>query len=304
MSEAALGPIEIVVGFTPGGASDRVARAIAPAMTTALGQPVTVSNRPGAAGIPAARFVARARPDGSTLLLGNNSLLAANPILFSDIGYDPLVDFAPISLIGLQPSVLVVCPRLAAPDLDTLVALARAKPGALATAVSGHGSAAHLAAQLFKVRAGVQLRENSYDGAAPALNDLAAGVVDMMFATASSVLQLIESRAVRPLAVTGIRRSARLPDVATMSELGFGGFDVTSWHGLAAPAGTDAAVVERLHRAVVEALRDKGVQATLTGLAIDAVGSSPSEFAAHIAAEIPQWARILSASRTSQRSAG
>jgi tripartite-type tricarboxylate transporter receptor subunit TctC len=271
-------------------------------MAQAVGQPIIVTNRSGAAGNPAARFVAHAPPDGETLLLGNNGLLAANPLLFADIGYDPLVDFAPISLIGLQPSVLVVSPMLGADNLEALIALARA--GALATAVSGQGSAAHLAAELFKARTGTGLREASYDGAAPALKDLAVGAVDMMFATASSVLDHIRAGTVRALAVTSARRSPRLPDVATMAELGIDGFDVTSWHGLVAPAGTDATIVARLHRAIVEALRDEGVQKTFAALAIDAAGNSPSEFRAHIAAEIPQWARLMRESGTSQRRAG
>ena len=289
-------PIELVVGFTPGGASDRLARAVAPAMSNALGQSLTITNRPGHAGNPAARYVAAADPDGYTLLLGNNSLLAANPVLFPEVGYEPRTDFAPVTLIGLQPSILVVSPSLPATELDELIGLARDRPGELAIAVSGYGSAAHLAAELLKSHARLELREVSYDGAAPALENLAVGNVDMMFATASSVLDHIEAGLVRPLAVTSAQRAALLPDLRTMGELGFAGFEAASWHGIVTPAGTPAPVIQRLHLAAVSALHDPAVRHTLQRLALEVVGASPAEFAAHIENETPKWAAIVTAS--------
>ncbi len=299
MTSHAASPIEVVVGFPPNGASDRVAQAVLPAMAAALGRSMTVVNRAGEEGNPAARFVAAAPADGCTLLLGNNGLLAANPLLFPDIGYDPLTDFSPIGLLGLQPSVLVVGPSLSVRGFAELVAIAESSPDRLAMAVSGYGSAAHLAGELFRSRTRVSLREAGYDGAKAALDDLASGKVDFMFATASSVLGRISADEVRPLAVTTAKRTAVLPKVPTLDEVGLTGFDVASWHGLAAPAGTPRAIVNSINRAASQALGDDGVRAALEALAIDVAGGTPEDFAAHIAAEIPKWAELVRASGAS-----
>jgi tripartite-type tricarboxylate transporter receptor subunit TctC len=287
------GAVEIVVGFTPAGASDRVARAIAPALGDVLGRSVMVANIPGEAGNRAARFVAACEPDGHTLLVGNNGILAANPLLFTDAGYETERDFVPVCLIGVQPSILVVSPGLGVRSLADLFARAASAPQPLVMAVSGHGSAAHLAGELFKARSGVALQEKPFDGAGPALSELSRGGCDLMFATASSVLGHISAGRVTPLAVTSARRMLQLPDIPTMPDQGMPGFEVASWHGLSAPAATPRPMVDVLEDGVRRALRTDAVRTALEALAIDIVGGSSGEFAAHIAAEIPKWAELV-----------
>jgi tripartite-type tricarboxylate transporter receptor subunit TctC len=289
-------PVTIVVGFPPGGASDIMARIIADKLGSLLGQPFIVDNRPGAGGNIAGEFVAHAAPDGYTLLLGNNAILATNVNLYSKIGFDPQKDFAPISLIGTQANVLVVNLNVPAHSLADLIVLAKANPGKLNFASSGYGLAAHLAGELFKSQAHIDIVHVPYKGSAPALQDVIAGQDQMMFATASGVMGFLANGQVRPLAVTTLRRTAALPDIPTMDEAGLPGFEATTWHGLVAPAGTPHDIVATLHRAVVETLKDESVQQKLAALGIDPVGSTPDEFSAYIAAEIPKWAAIIKAS--------
>jgi tripartite-type tricarboxylate transporter receptor subunit TctC len=289
-------PVTIVVGFPPGGASDIMARIIADKLGSLLGQPFIVDNRPGAGGNVAGEFVAHAAPDGYTLLLGNNAILATNVNLYAKIGFDPVKDFAPISLVGTQANVLVVNLNVQAHSLADLIVLAKANPGKLNFASSGYGLAAHLAGELFKAQAQIDIVHVPYKGSAPALQDVIAGQDQMMFATASGVMGFLANGQVRALAVTTLKRTAILPDIPTMDEAGLPGFEATTWHGLVAPAGTPHDIVETLHRAVVEALKDASVQQKLAALGIDIAGSTPDEFAAYIAAEIPKWAAIIKAS--------
>ena len=289
-------PVTLVVGFTPGGPSDVLARIVAKKLGELLGQPFVVDNRPGAGGNVAGEVVAHAAPDGYTLLMGNNSILATNASLYKKIDFDPAKDFAPISLIGTQANILVVNPKVRANTMAELIALASAEPGKLNFASSGYGAAAHLAGELFKAEAHVDIVHVPYKGAAPALQDLIAGQDQMMFATAASVIGFIKSGLLRPLAVTTLRRTAILPDVATVDELGIKGFEATTWHGLVAPAGTPPVVVEKLHRATVAALGDAEVRHALAELGVDIVGGTPEEFSAYIKAEIPKWAAVIKAS--------
>ena len=289
-------PVTIVVGFPPGGASDIMARIVADKLGSLLGQPFIVDNRPGAGGNVAGEFVAHAAPDGYTLLLGNNAILATNVNLYAKIGFDPVKDFAPISLVGTQANVLVVNLNVQAHSLADLIVLAKANPGKLNFASSGYGLAAHLAGELFKAQAQIDIVHVPYKGSAPALQDVIAGQDQMMFATASGVMGFLANGQVRALAVTTLKRTAILPDIPTMDEAGLPGFEATTWHGLVAPAGTPHDIVETLHRAVVEALKDASVQQKLAALGIDIAGSTPDEFAAYIAAEIPKWAAIIKAS--------
>ena len=231
-------PVSLIVAFTPGGPSDVLARILGKKLEQLLGQPFVIENRPGAGGNIAAELAARAAPDGYTLLMGNNSILATNASLYRKIGYDAEKDFAPISLIGSQANILVVNPALPARTMAELIALAKAKPGQLHYASSGYGAAAHLSGELFKAQAQVDIVHVPYKGAAPALQDVIAGHVQMMFATAASVVGHIKDGLVRPLAVTTLTRTAVLPDIPTVAELGIPGFDATTWHGLVAPAGT------------------------------------------------------------------
>jgi tripartite-type tricarboxylate transporter receptor subunit TctC len=289
-------PVTLVVGFTPGGPSDVLARIVAKKLGSLLGQAFVIDNRPGAGGNVAGEVVAHAPPDGYTLLMGNNSILATNASLYKKIDFNPEKDFAPISLIGTQANILVVNPNVPAHSMAELIALAKANPGKLNFASSGYGAAAHLAGELFKAEAHVDIVHVPYKGAAPALQDVIAGHDQMMFATAASVIGFIKNGQVRPLAVTTLKRTAILPDLPTIDELGIRGFDATTWHGLVAPAGTPTDIIETLHHATVEALHDPNVQQSLSRLGVDIVGDSPSEFAAYIKAEIPKWAAVVKAS--------
>jgi len=225
-------PVNLIVAFTPGGPSDVLARILGKKLEQLLGQPFVIENRPGAGGNIAAELAARAAPDGYTLLMGNNSILATNASLYRTMRYDAEKDFAPVSLIGSQANILVVNPALPVRTMAELIALAKAKPGQLDFASSGYGAAAHLSGELFKAQAQVDIVHVAYKGAAPALQDVIAGHVQMMFATAASVVGHVKDGLVRPLAVTTLTRTAVLPDVPTVAELGLAGFDATTWHGL------------------------------------------------------------------------
>src|SRR3984885_8705497 len=288
--------ITVVVGFPPGGASDILARILTDKLSRLLGQPVIVDNRPGAGGNVAGEFVAHAAPDGYTLLIGNNAILATNASLYSNVGFDAVKDFAPVSLIGTQANVLVVNPNVPAHSLAELIALAKANPGKLNFASSGYGLAAHLAGELFKAQAQIDIVHVPYKGSAPALEDVIAGQDQMMFATTSGVMGFLTNGQVRALAVTTLKRTAILPDIPTMDEAGLPGFEATTWHGLVAPAGTPPAVIDTLHRALVEALNDLDVQKKLAALGVDIGPDTPAEFSAYIKAEIPKWAAIIKAS--------
>jgi tripartite-type tricarboxylate transporter receptor subunit TctC len=289
-------PVTIVVGFPPGGASDILARIIADKLGSLLGQPFIVDNRPGAGGNVAGEAVAHAAPDGYTLLLGNNAILATNASLYSKINFDPVKDFAPISLIGTQANVLVVNNDVRAHSLAELIALAKASPGKLNFASSGYGLAAHLAGELFKAQAHIDIVHVPYKGSAPALEDVISGQDQMMFATTSGVMGFLKNGQVRALAVTTLKRTAILPDIPTMDEAGLPGFEATTWHGLVAPAGTLTDIVDTLHRAIVETLKDTGVQQKLAALGVDIAPDSPDEFTAYIKSEIPKWSAIIKAS--------
>ncbi len=289
-------PVTLIVGFTPGGPSDVLARIVGRQLEKILGQTFVIDNRPGGAGNIAAETVAHAAPDGYTLLMGNNGLLATNQSLFKKLNYDAVKDFAPISLIGSQPNILVVNPTFPVTTMAELIAFARANPGKLNYANSGFGAAAHLSAELFKSEAKVDIVGVSYKGAAPALQDLIAGHVQVMFATSASVIGFLKSGTLRPLAVTTLKRFSLMPELPTVAELGLPGFDATTWHGLVAPAGTPNDVIESLNRAMVQALADPDVVRQLHDLGVEVGSSTPEEFAAYIKSEIPKWAAVVKAS--------
>jgi tripartite-type tricarboxylate transporter receptor subunit TctC len=289
-------PVTVVVAFPPGGASDVLARLVGKQLERLLGQPFVIDNRPGAGGNVAAEAVAHGVADGYTLLLGNNAIFATNAALYRKINFDPQADFAPIGLIGSQANILVVNPGLPVASLAELIALAKANPGKLNFASSGHGLAAHLAGELFKTEAGIDIVHVPYKGAMPALQDVIAGHVQMMFATAASVVSQIQEGKVRPLAVTTLKRTALFPQIATMDELGLKGFDATTWHGLVAPAHAPAPAVAALAAALTTALEDAELKGELGRLGVDIIGGSPAEFAAYIKSEIPKWTAIVKAS--------
>jgi len=289
-------PVTLVVAFPPGGPSDVLARIVGKKMEQLLGAPFVIENRPGAGGNIAAEGVARAAPDGYTLLMGNNSILATNESLYKHLNYSPEKDFTPITLVGTQANILVVNPDVPAHSLKELIALAQASPGKINFASSGYGAAAHLAGELFKSEAKIDIVHVPYKGAAPALQDVIAGHDQMMFATAASVVGHIEGGRVRALAVTTLKRTQVLPDVPTVDESGLKGFDASTWHGLVAPVGTPPQVIALLHDAAVKALNDPGVQASLGKLGVDIVGDTPQEFQTYIKSEIPKWTAIVKAS--------
>jgi tripartite-type tricarboxylate transporter receptor subunit TctC len=288
--------VMLVVAFTPGGPSDVLARIVGKKMEEILGVPFIIENRPGAGGNIAADYVAKSAPDGYTLLMGNNSILATNEALYKKITYNPQKDFLPITLVGTQANILVVNNDVKAKTLMELIALCKAQPGKLNFASSGHGAAAHLSGELFKTMAQVDILHVPYKGAAPALQDVIGGREEMMFATAASVVGQIEGGQVRALAVTTLKRTAVLPNIPTMDEAGVKGFDASTWHGLVAPAGTPPDVIKKLHGAAIKALEDPGVKTALAKLGVDIVGGTPEEFAAYIKAEIPKWTAIVKAS--------
>jgi len=288
-------PVTLVVAFTPGGPSDVLSRVVGKQLEKILGVPFVIENRPGGGGNIAAEFVARANPDGYTLLMGNNSILATNGSLYPRLNYDAEKDFAPISMVGSQPNILVVNPSMPIYSLADLISFAKQRPGRLNYGNSGYGAAAHLAAELFKSEAHVEIVGVSYKGAAPALQDLIAGHTQLMFATSASVIGHIKAGILRPIAVTTLQRTALMPELPTVAESGLPGFDATTWHGLVAPTGTPQEAIETLHRATVEALKDPETMKRLADLGVDIAGTSPAEFAAYIKSEIPKWTAVVKA---------
>src|SRR5256712_3958939 len=247
-------PVRFIVGFTPGGPSDILARALGQKLADLRGQQVVIENRPGAGGNIAAELVAKSAPDGATWLLGNNSILATNQSLYRSLGYDPVKDFAPVALVAVQPNILVVNPDVPASSVKELIALAKARPGELNYASSGSGAAAHLAGELFKAMTGVDMVHVPYKGAQPALTDVIAGQAQLMFATSASVIPYIKAGRLRALAVTTARRSAAVPELPTLSEAGVPGFEAITWHRVDVPPPPPPAPGQRPNRAHVDVL--------------------------------------------------
>ncbi|HZQ61724.1 MAG TPA: tripartite tricarboxylate transporter substrate binding protein [Casimicrobiaceae bacterium] len=287
-------PIRLVVPFAPGGGTDILARLLAPKVGEALGQQIVIDNRPGASSIIGTELVARAAPDGYTLLEVDTSF-AVNPSLQPKLPYDSLKDLAPVIHLAAAPVLLVVHPSVPAKTLKELVALAKAKPGSLSYASGGNGASTHLAGELFKMVAGVDIVHVPYKGTGPAIADVVAGQVQMNFAGISSGRAFVESGRLRALAVTGDKRNPAMPDVPTFTEAGFPGVDAgTNW-GLFAPAGTPAPIIARLNAEFNRALRLPDVQSRITDLGYDAVGGTPEQWAAAERAEIEKWAKVVKA---------
>ena len=286
-------PIRFLVGFTPGGPSDILARALGQKLGELWAQQVVIENRPGAGGNIAAEIVAKSAPDGITWLLGNNSILATNQSIYRELGYDPVKDFAPVALVAIQPNILVVNPGLPVSSVKELIALAKASPGKLNYASSGSGAAAHLAGELFKAMAGVDMVHIPYKGAQPALTDVIAGQAQLMFATSASVIPYIRAGRLRALAVTTAKRSATVPDLPTVSEAGVPGFEAITWHGVVVPAATPATIVDQLNRDIVGVLQLPEVRDRFAALGAELAPGTPREFADYIAREIPKWAKVV-----------
>jgi tripartite-type tricarboxylate transporter receptor subunit TctC len=289
-------PIRIVVPFAPGGSPDIVARLIAPGMGEVLGRTVFVENRAGAGGTLAAKQVADADPNGTTLLMTTVSTQAIAPALFPKLPYDPVRDFAPITLVANVPLVLVVNPAIPAADLPAFIAHLKANPGKYDFASSGVGAPLHLAGELFKSMTGTEVTHVPYRGSGPALTDLVAGRVAMFFGDAPSTLSHVQAGTVRALGVGTKARLGVLPDVPTMAEAGLPGFEAYTWNALFAPAGTPPAAVERLNAAATAALARPEVRERLRTLGYEVVGSTPGQLAEHVKAEIAKWGAVVRAS--------
>ncbi len=285
-------PVTIVVPYAPGGNSDSTARVVAQRFSEKLGQAFVVENRPGAAGALAAEFVARSSPDGYTLLMSALSQSVLVPIV-SKTRYDPVKDFAPISLIGTNPFVLAVTKDLPVRTLAEFVAYVRARPAQLAYASGGTGTQNHLAMALFLKQAGLDMIHVGYKGNAPSMTDLIAGHVAAMLSNPSDCIPQAAAEQIRLIAITGPQRSLQIPDVPTIAESGYPSYKIVAWQGLLAPAETPKDVVKRIAMQASDAARDPAFAARLAKIGIDPVGSSPDEFAATIAADIPIWTEAV-----------
>jgi tripartite-type tricarboxylate transporter receptor subunit TctC len=285
-------PVRIVVPYPPGGASDVTARILAQKLSESWPQQMVVDNRPGANGMLALEHVARAAPDGYTLLMANLGPNAINPAVYAKVPYDPVKDFAPITLTTLVPQVLVAGPGFEAKTLRDLLASARASPGRINYGNGGNGSANHLGVELMAALAGVKLTGIPYKGDAQAMTDTIAGLVGVTLPTVVAASPHIKSGKLRALAVSTKTRVAALPDVPTMEEAGVPGYESFSWGGVMAPAGTPVPIVNRLHGELVRVLKLADVQERLAGLGATVVASGPGEFAAFLQAELAKWDRV------------
>ncbi|MBS7703619.1 Bug family tripartite tricarboxylate transporter substrate binding protein [Chelatococcus asaccharovorans] len=285
------GPIRFIVPFNAGGGTDVVARVVAEEMSKSLGQPVLVDNRPGAQGIAGTKAGAMASPDGQTITFVLQATLALNPSLYKATNYDPAKDFVPISQLSTSPYVVAVNPKLGVKTIQELIAKAKATPGSINYA-SG-AAASHLASLLFQKTVGIAMTHIPYSGSGQALTDLLSGRVGVMLSSPVSVLPHIKSGSLIPLAVTGPERIPSLPDVPTVAELGYPDFDVSGWYGIAAPKGTDPAIVAKLNAAVVAALQQDSVRASLEKSGVDGRSSTPEEFRKLIDTEIKRWTALI-----------
>lgn len=288
-------PIRVVVPFPAGGGTDIVARLVTQKLGATMGANFVIDNRAGAGGTIGTDIAAKSAPDGYTLVMVSGSH-AINPSLYKKLPYDTARDFAPISMLVSGPGLLVVHPSVPAKTVKDLIALARSRPGELNYASAGSGTPPHLAAELFKTMARVDIVHVPYKGNTLAFVDLLSGQVSLSFPTIPSALPHVKSGKLRVLAVTSAQRSKTVPDVATVAESGLPGYEASSWYGVLAPAGTADMLVERLHKEIVKALRDPGVRDRLLAQGLDPVGNSPAEFAATITSEIGKWAKVVQAS--------
>lgn len=285
-------PVTIVVPFSPGGATDIMSRTLAERLGKRLGQPVIVENKPGAGTMIASEHVARSTPDGHTVLLAASSLGIA-PSLYSKVNYDPVKDFAPISLVASVVHVLEVHPSVPARNVAELVAWLKAHPAKANYGSVGAGTSTHLEAELFNTLAGVKMEHIPYKGSAPALMDMVAGNLQVMFDAWASSGPFVKDGKVRLLAVTTAQRSKLLPDVPTVAESGLPGYEAMPWLGFVAPAGTPQSVIDRFHGELMEVLKEPAVQEKFRSLGLDIIGNRPQEFGEFIRKDIVKWAKVV-----------
>ena len=286
-------PIRVIVPFVPGGNVDITARTVAPALGDALGQPVVVENRPGAAGMVGAQAMISSPADGYTLMMGSNSSLAVAPNLYASWPYDPIKGIAPISNLAITPFVLVVRLGLPAQSLAEFVKLAKEKPGRLSMASGGNGSSNHLVGELFQMMTGLKLSHVPYKGTGAALVDLAGGQVDLLFDQASSTVPNVRGGKIRALAVASSSRQSALPDTPTFAEAGLRDFEIDNFTGLVGPAGMPLDAVARVHAAAVKALATPQVRERFASLGVQPVGDTPEQFGALIREDLARWSRVI-----------
>ena len=286
-------PIKMLVGFGAGGGTDIAARIMAQKMSEILGQSIVVENRTGASGMIAAEDEAKSAPDGYTLMMGSQTTYAVAPNLYRKVTLDPAKDFAGVALTGASPLVLVVNPSFAAHSVKDVIAMAKADPGKINFGTGGLGTTPHMTAELFQYTAGIKMVHVAYRGEAPAINDLLAGQIPLMFANLSAVMGNLKAGTVRALAVTGAHRSPSAPDIPTVAESALPGFEAETWWGIVAPAGTPQAVLAKLNAAARKALADDDTKKRFADLGMTNGGSSPEELDAYIKSEIAKWSKVI-----------
>ena len=286
-------PVKVVIPFAAGGGADIVGRLVFQKLSTRLGQSFVIENRGSAGGIIGADMVAKAAPDGYTLLLGQTGPNAINPALFSKMPYDPIKDFSPIIQLTSYPYVIVVNPNVPVKNLQELIALSKAKPGSLSFGTAGTGSSAQLAAELFMQATNITMTHIPYNGAGTALMDTMAGVVSLTFGDAASATPLVTSNSLRAIAVTSKRRSALLPQVPTVIESGYPGFEAVAWHAVLAPAKTPPEIIQKLNSEIAIVLSDPELQKRLSQDGIEIIGSSAEDFSIYIKNEVAKWAKVV-----------
>jgi tripartite-type tricarboxylate transporter receptor subunit TctC len=289
--------VRIVVPFAPGGTTDILARLIGQRLTEALRQPVLIDNRPGANGALGTEMVAKSAPDGHTIVMGYLGSFAIGPNLYSKLPYDPVRDFAPITVVASTTQAIVMHPSLPVRSTRELIALAKRQPGQIGYASAGIGAPSHLAGELFKMMAGVDLVHVPYKGSGAAMNDLLGGHVAISFGGLAAAMPHVKAQRLRVLAVAGAARSPAMPQVPTVAESGLPGYDVSSWFGLLAPAGTPREAITRLHDEVVKILKTAEVKERLAADGAEVVANRPDEFSAYIKSELTKWGGVIKAAR-------
>jgi tripartite-type tricarboxylate transporter receptor subunit TctC len=285
--------IRWVVPFAPGGTTDILARTVGEKLSVAFGVPVIIENKPGAGGGLGATFTAKAPADGYTIMGGTISTHAINASLYKDLQYDPVKDFVPVMLIARVPNMLVVNPNVPAKNVAELIALLKKNPGKYTFASSGNGTSQHLSGELFKTMTGVDMQHIPYKGSPPALQDVVGGSVSMTFDNITTAWPLAKNGNLRAIAVTTAKRSSIAPDVPTLAESGLPGYEVGSWQGVFAPAGTPPEIVKRLNAEMVKIVNMPDVKEKLTALGAEPVGNTPEEFSAMVKAEVVKWADVV-----------
>jgi len=290
-------PVTLIVGFPPGGGVDIVARQLAETLSESLGQRVVVENKAGAAGNIAMEYVARAKPDGYTLLMGNLGMLTANPVLYPKLSFDPSKDFAPVARVVVTPLLAAVPATLPAQSVQQFIAMAKAKPNEMSFGSGGNGNINHLAGELLKLQTGTQIKHVPYKGSAPALTDMMGGHIQLVIDGFNVVQPSVASGKARAIAITGDTRSPAMPDVPTMKEVGLGDLVIYGWQGVLAPAGTPPSIIEKLTQEVARALANPALKARLSGQGTEPSYLNPVQFRSYITGEQVRWANVISSAK-------